>query len=140
MAALTQERLTDFFGISPARRTIPMKGATKIYKGALVAIDSSGLAMPAGLLAGGTVRAVGVAASTVDNSSGADSAVKVEILVGIFRFHNQTGDLVTAASVGTDCYIVDDNTVAAGSATSTRAIAGTVQMVESDGTVRVFIH
>lgn len=139
MAALTQERLTDFFGTVPARRTVPVKAATKIYKGALVAIDSSGNAMPAGLLAGGTVRPVGVAQHTSDNSAGAAGAVKVECAPGVFQFNNQGGDLVTAADVGADCYIVDDNTVAKTSATNTRAVAGKVQSVESDGTVRVFI-
>lgn len=139
MAALTQERLPDFYGTVPARRTLPMKAATKIYKGAMVAIDSSGNAQPAGLLAGGTVRTVGVAAATTDNSAGAAGAIKVECHPGVYRMNNHGADLVTAADVGADCYVVDDNTVAKTSATNTRAVAGKVQMVEADGTVRVFI-
>lgn len=139
MAALTQERLTDFFGSVPARRTLPVKAATKIFKGALVAIDNAGNAMPAGLLAGGTVRPVGVANHTVDNTAGAAGALKVECNPGVYRFNNHGADLVTAADVGTDCYIVDDNTVAKTSATNTRAVAGKVQALEPDGTVRVFI-
>lgn len=139
MAALTQERNTDFFGVTPARRTLPMKAAAKCLKGGMVGIDNAGNAMAAGLLAGGTVRVVGVAAATADNTNGAAGAMKVEAKVGVFRFANQGGDLVTAADVGTDCYVVDDQTVAKTSATNTRAVAGKVQMVESDGTVRVFI-
>lgn len=139
MAALTQERLTDFFGSVPARRTLPVKAATKIFKGALVAIDSSGNAMPAGLLAAGTVRVVGVAAHTVDNSAGAAGALKVEVSVGVHRFANHGADAVVAADVLADCYVLDDQTVAKTHATNTRAVAGKVQMVESDGTVRVFI-
>lgn len=139
MAALTQERLTDFFGFYPARRTLPMKAATKVFKGAMVAIDNAGNAMPAGLLAGGSVRVVGVANATSDNLAGAAGATKVEAAPGVFRFLNHAADLVTAADVGADCFVVDDNTVAKTSATSTRATAGKVQAIEPDGTVRVFI-
>lgn len=139
MAALTIERLTEFFGLYPGRRTVPVKASTKIYKGALVAIDSSGNAMPAGLLAGGTVRPVGVAAATFDNSAGAAGAIKAEVNPGIYKFNNSSaGDLITAADVGADCYIVDDNTVAKTSNTNTRAVAGKVQQVDTDG-VRVLI-
>ncbi len=138
MAALTVERTTDFYGSYPARRTVPVKAATKILKGALVAIDSSGNAMPAGLLAGGSVRCVGVATHTIDNTAGAAGAVKVEVAVGVHKFNNHGADLVTNASVGADCFVVDDNTVALTNGTSTRATAGKVQSVDSDG-VRVFI-
>lgn len=138
MAALTQERLPDFHGVTPSRRTIPMKAGVKIYKGALVAIDSSGNAMPAGLLAGGTVRCVGIASATFDNTGGAAGALKAEVQVGVFKFANHGADLVTAASVQTDCFVVDDQTVALTNGTSTRAPAGKVQQVDSDG-VRVFI-
>lgn len=138
MTALAQERLTDNFGAYPSRRTIPMKAASKVYKGGMVAIDSSGNAMAAGLLAGGTVRVRGVASSTVDNSAGAAGALKVECQPGVFKFANHGADAVTAAMVGTDCYVLDDQTVAATSNTNTRAVAGVVEAVESDG-VRVYI-
>lgn len=139
MTALAQERLTDFFGNVPARRTLPVKAAAKPFKGGMVGIDSSGNAMAAGLLAGGTVRVVGVASATADNSTGAAGAIKCEAIPGVFRFLNHGADLVTAADVGADCYCVDDQTVAKTSGTNTRAVAGKVQMVESDGTVRVYI-
>ena len=137
MAALTDVRLSEFFGVYPARRTVDVKAGVKIYKGAMVGIDSSGNAMPAGLLAGGTVRVIGVAAATADNTSGAAGAIQVEVKVGEFKFVNFGTDLVTKASVGADCYVVDDQTVALTTATNTRAIAGKVQQVDADG-VRVF--
>jgi hypothetical protein len=137
MAALTQERLTSFYGSYPARRTVDMKAATTIYKGALVAIDSSGNAQPAGLLAGGSVRCVGVASATQANP-GAAAATQVEVQPGIYKFNNHGADLVTKASVGADCFVVDDNTVALTSGTNTRPVAGKVQSVDSDG-VRVLI-
>lgn len=137
MAALTKERLPDFFGTTPTRRTIQVKGGVKIFKGANVAIDSSGYARPGGLIAAGGVRAVGVAAATADNTGGADGVIEVEVHVGVYKMLNHGADLVTAASVGADCYVVDDQTVALTSATSTRYVAGKVQRVDSDG-VRVF--
>src|SRR5688572_29036788 len=132
MAALTDVRLADFHGVTPARRTVPIRANVKIFKGALVAIDSSGNAMPAGLLVGGTVRCVGVASATCDNTGGAAGAMKVEVTVGVFKFVNHGADLVTNASVGTDCFVVDDQTVALTNGTSTRAPAGKVQSVDSD--------
>jgi hypothetical protein len=137
MPALTTERNSQFYGLNPARRTIPMRAGVKIFKGAMVAIDSSGNAMPAGLLAGGTVRVVGVANATFDNTSGAAGAVEVEATSGVFKMVNNSGELVTRASVGAACFVLDDNTVSLTNATSTRATAGIVQQVDSDG-VRVY--
>jgi hypothetical protein len=138
MPALATERLPDFYGSYPARRTIRVAANVKIFRGALVAIDNAGRSMPAGLLAGGTVRAVGVASATYDNTGGAADAFKVEMTVGTFKFKNHGADLVTSASVGADCYIVDDQTVALTDGGGTRAVAGKVQMVEADG-VRVHV-
>lgn len=137
MTALAQERLTDTFPGYPAKRTVDMKAASTVYKGGMVAIDSSGNALAAGLLAGGTVRVVGVAAATQANP-GAAAATRCEVSTGTFKFLNHGADLVTKASVGADCYVVDDQTVALTDGTNTRAVAGKVQQVESDG-VRVFI-
>lgn len=138
MTALALERNTEFFGLYPGRRTVDVKAAAKIYKGGMVAIDAAGNAMAAGLLAGGTVRVVGKASATYDNTSGAAAAFKVECEPGIFKFLNHGADLVTKASVGALCYVVDDQTVALTNGTATRAPCGIVQQVDSDG-VRVLI-
>ena len=137
MAVLTTERLSTAYTTYPARRTIPMRAAVRIFKGAMVAIDASGNAMPAGLLAGGSVRVVGVAVATFDNSTGAAAALEVEVLVGQFKFVNNPGELVVRASVGAACFVLDDQTVSLTSATSTRPTAGIVQHIDTDG-VRVF--
>ena len=138
MTALAQERIPDFFGLFPARRTVPMKANVKIFKGAMVAIDASGNAQPAGLLAGGSVRVIGIAAATFDNSTGIAGALKAEVQVGVFKCLNNGGELVVAASVGAPCYVLDDQTVSLTAAGATRPIAGLVQAVESDGGVRVY--
>jgi hypothetical protein len=138
MAALTDTRLTPFLGHYAGRRTVDMKAAAKCFKGGMVGIDSSGNAMAAGLLAGGTVRVVGVASALADNTSGVAAAIQVECKVGEFKFLNHGADLVTKASVGALCYVVDDQTVALTNGTATRAPCGIVQQVDTDG-VRVLI-
>lgn len=133
MAALSQERLTPFFGQYPARKTIGMKASTKLYKGALGAIDASGNAQPATTTA---TRVVGVAMATADNSAGAANAIDAELTSGVFKFANKGGDLVTAAMVGADCYVEDDQTVRATAAGT--IVAGKVVRVDADG-VRVYV-
>lgn len=139
MPAQTTERLTDYFGALPARRNVTVRAAVRIFKGALVALDSAGNAMPAGLLAGGSVRCWGVSHATTDNRLGVAGEREALISPGIFRFNNQAGDLVTKADVLATCFVSDDNTVARTSAGGTRIVAGVVQMLEPDGTVRVMI-
>lgn len=137
MPALTTERLSSFYGLGPAIKTIGMRAGVKIFKGAMVGIDSSGNAMPAGLLAGGTVRVVGVANATFDNTSGAAGAVEVEVTSGVWKFANLAADLIGRAAVGSNCFVVDDNTVSLTNGTNTRPVAGRVDRVDSDG-VRVW--
>lgn len=107
----------------------PVKGATTIHQGALVVMDS-GLAVP-GRTATGLI-ALGIAQVSVANT-GADGAKKVPVERGTFKFANLGADAVTAADIGKDCYIVDDQTVAKTSATNTRSIAGKVIEVDADG-------
>lgn len=107
----------------------PMKGSTTIFQGALVVMET-GLAVP-GKVATGLV-VLGAAKETVVNA-GADGAKKVLASRGTFKFFNYASDAVTAADLGKDCYILDDQTVAKTSATNTRSIAGKIIAVESDG-------
>jgi hypothetical protein len=53
---------------------------------------------------------------------------------GWFRFANSAaGDLITIADLGTDCYVVDNQTVAKTSGGATRSIAGKVRDIEAAG-------
>lgn len=127
MTALSQAR--PVVQIEGRQSNPPMKGATTIHQGGLVVMDT-GLAVP-GRTATGLI-AIGVAQQTVVNS-GADGAKKVPTERGCFKFANLGADAVTAADIGKDCYIVDDQTVAKTSGTNTRSIAGKVIEVEADG-------
>jgi hypothetical protein len=109
----------------------PVKAATKIYAGALVALNG-GVAQ--GGAAATTLHAVGRAEETVDNSGGSDGDAQIKVRRGIFCFDNSTStDAITMSQVGTACYIVDDHTVAKTDGSSARSVAGTVRFVDAAG-------
>jgi hypothetical protein len=111
----------------------PVKAATKIYAGAIVAITVAVAFASKGTTATG-LTAVGVAQEQADNSAGADGDIRVKVRRGVFQFANSaSGDAITLADVGANCYIVDDQTVAKTSATSTRSVAGKVEDVDAGG-------
>ncbi|WP_439604346.1 hypothetical protein [Shinella sp.] len=107
----------------------PVKGATTILQGAL-AVMESGLAVPGKTAL--NLIVLGVSEETVVNA-GADGAAKVHTKRGVFKFFNLGADPVLVGDVGKDCYLVDDQTVAKGSGTNTRSVAGKIISVESDG-------
>lgn len=110
---------------------LPMAAAVKIYAGSLVAIDAAGNAQPGATATG--LKVVGRAEEQVDNSSGAAGGQKVTIRRGVFKFENDPSDPVTVAALLEDCYIVDDQMVAATNGSSTRSRAGQVIQIDSDG-------
>lgn len=130
MAALTADRDT------PRRenllRNFPMKGATKVWGGSLACIDATGFLVKGAVST--TLKCVGRAEETVDNTAGADGAQRMPVMTGTFRFANSTaGDLITLADVDAPCYIVDDQTVAKTNGTNTRSQAGIIRDVDSGG-------
>ena len=129
MAALSTDRNT------PRRDgdtiVIGVAGAKKIYAGALVALDASGFATPGATAT--TLTGLGRAEAQADNSSGSDGDITVEVTKGVFRFDNDGTDTVAASDIGSDCYIVDDNTVASNDGTGTRSSAGKVFDVDASG-------
>jgi hypothetical protein len=132
MAALTTERDTPMQGGDAVIRKVSLKmAAQKIWRGSLVMLDA-GYAKR-GAVATGKI-AVGRAAATVDNSGGAAGDLSIEVEQGVFKFANSTSsDAITQAEVGSNCYIVDDQTVAKTDGTGTRSVAGKVVAVDSDG-------
>ncbi len=117
--------------VVPMMHDFPVKGSTRILSGALVALNA-GFAAP-GATATGRI-AVGVAQETVDNTGGADGAKRVRVFAGVFQFKNSSaGDLIAQADVGTDCFIVDDETVAKTNGGATRSRAGRVIAVDAAG-------
>jgi len=77
--------------------------------------------------------AVGVFMESVTGGV-ADGDVVAQVQSGVFNFANSAGaDEITLADVGKVAFIVDDETVAASSASGTRAPAGPVIDVDDDG-------
>jgi hypothetical protein len=96
----------------------------------LVVLNATGYAEPGSTAT--TLIAAGRAEAQVDNSSGADGALTITVRRGMFRFNNHS-DAVTRTEIGKSCYIVDDQTVAKTSGTSTRSVAGKVIDLDSSG-------
>lgn len=131
MAALTQDRNT------PMKNTdlisVPMKAGVKIFAGSIVVADVTGYAKPGS--ADPKLIYLGRADEYMDNTAGVNGAVSVLVRRNAaFKFENSAADPVTIASIGRDCYILDDQTVArtngAGAALSP---AGIVLGVDVDG-------
>lgn len=130
MAALTKDRAVpqrpaEDFGF-------PVAASTKIFAGALACINASGY-LTKGATAT-TLKCVGIAKEVADNSAGANGAITGKVKRGCFPFANSAStDQITLADVGSDCYIVDDQTVAKTSGSSTRSVAGKVRDVDATG-------
>lgn len=125
MTALTKDRNTerregDLFVHGVAASTI-------IYAGSLVCVNASGYAVPGSVAT--TLKAVGRAEETVDNSAGAAAAKTVSVRKGTFKFAN-AGD-ITIAHLEANVYINDDQTVS--SVSTGKSVAGKCVAVDSDG-------
>lgn len=130
MAALTADRRTPFRTAEDFE--FPVAASTLIYAGAIVCINASSLATKGA--ASTTLKCVGVAQATADNSAGAASAIRVKVRRGCFRFANSaSADAIALADVGADCYIVDDQTVAKTNGSASRSVAGKIRDVDADG-------
>lgn len=80
-----------------------------------------------------TYQVVGIATEGVTGGA-ADGDVKIAVEAGLWNFANSAGvDAITNAHAGRRCFLVDDQTVAASSAGRTRAQAGIVAFVDSEG-------
>lgn len=104
----------------------------KIWQGAFVALSATGYATPGAVAT--TLKADGIALSTVDNTGAAAGDKTVEVEKGVFQFKNSAaGDAIAIADIGNDCYIVDDETVAKTNGGATRSIAGKIADVDAQG-------
>jgi hypothetical protein len=139
--AQTQDFPRECYSDNPIPRFVehPMATATTIPAGALVCRNSSGYAVNASTSA--TLKTLGVCEKNTVNS-GSNGAKNVRVCRGVFPFKNSaSGDLITIADVGNDCYIVDNETVAKTDDTGARSVAGKVEFIR-DGLVwvRVGVH
>lgn len=87
--------------------SLPVAASTKIWKGGQVAINTSGYAVPGASTT--QFITIGIAEESVDNSAGADGALRVQVAFGAEFLFAATS--ITQAMLGTAMYAVDDNTV-----------------------------
>lgn len=130
MAPLTGPRATN--ERSGNVREIGLKANAKVFQGGIGAVGADGYLVP--MSTATTLRGVGRIAETVDNTGGADNAVRARIDVGIFCYANSGGgDAIGRKDIGQVCYGVDDQTVALTNGTNTRSIAGKIFDVDAQG-------
>ncbi|MGY5789060.1 hypothetical protein ACXHXM_02015 len=114
------------------KRVLQVAAGAKLYAGALVALNAAGYLVPFSVAT--TLKSIGRNERLVDNTNGGNGAVSAEAKGGTFRFANSAaGDLITAADIGSDCYGVDDQTVAKTNGGATRSVAGKIYDVDAQG-------
>lgn len=142
MANATSDLITDTIGgPGPFTINLPVKAATVIYRGTLVAQDTaSGMLVPYSTASSGV--AVGVAQHGTSNAAGAngDKRVWVETKRAYAFKNGSGGDAFSEASlIGSVAYGTDDSTVADNDGSATRKAVGFFIGMEADGRVRVFV-
>jgi hypothetical protein len=115
IAVATARPMRSNYGV-PLRGYYPIAASTKIVKGAIVALNSSGNAVNAA--AGVTGPCVGVAAETVDNSSGSAGALSITVHHGVFEVALSGTSVPTIANAFQAVFAEDNNTVRASGAGS----------------------
>ncbi len=114
--------------VLPSIRSYPTAASQTFYPGAMVALNTSGLAVPA---APGSSRVVGVYEGPDVLVTPASGMPEIRVRRGAFWFANKGGDLITQALIATQksAYVEDDGTVRA---TATGSIvAGIAHRVDS---------
>ena len=130
MVALAQNRNTA--RAEGDTLVIGVAAATLIYGGSIVCYNATGFATKGAVAT--TLKQVGRAEEQVDNTAGANGAKTITVKTGTFRWANSAaGDLIAATEVGSDCFIVDDQTVAKTNGGATRSRAGKVVNVDAQG-------
>lgn len=121
MVALTDHRDTVQIGLGaiPSMIGLPVAAGETIYQGGMVGLDANGRAEAATTT---SVKIVGRAKNTVDNSAGGDGDLNVEVEFGVFRYANDGTNPVTLASrLTASAHVLDDQTVDDGTGTGTEA-------------------
>lgn len=114
MSALSAAREAPKFRVLDQLR-LPLNGGSIAYAGGMACLDTADGACKPGAAATTLVN-VGVFGETVDNSAGSDGDKKVNVqLHRVVRaqcwLNVAGGNAVTAAYLGSDVYILDDQTV-----------------------------
>ncbi|HOV62096.1 MAG TPA: hypothetical protein PK349_13645 [Candidatus Hydrogenedentes bacterium] len=106
MTALTADKKTEY--TEGVEISIPVDDGDKIYAGALVCVNADGYAVPGADTEG--LIFMGVAREQADNTDGQDGDINVTVRRrGLFKMAFATA--ITAANVGDNVFLADDQTV-----------------------------
>lgn len=134
MSALTAKRRVRpvrFSGFELAGKT------EQVYQGGTACFDSStGLVAKAFIST--TLTPIGV--FTEDQNTASGGTVHVTLFKEVTAYWRANDGTVVAADVGKDCYILDDQTVAKTSNSSTRSVAGRIWAIDTVKGVLVETH
>jgi hypothetical protein len=131
MSALTTEINTPELPSGIYRA--PLAASTKIFAGAIVALNNSGYAVPAADSA--NFRVIGRAEETVDNSGGSAADLYISVKRGVFAWANDATNACTIAHVGKKVYVKDDNSIQ--SVTGTNSVVAGLMIGFENGEVVV---
>lgn len=134
MATLTTDKPRIYGPVSPNDRLeLPVKASTKIQQGSAVG-DASGLARK--LVAGDAF--MGFAEQVADNSSGADSAIRVTVIArGVLKRISITG-VASVDDHGATVYMSDDDVFTLTSSGNTAV--GKIIQYRTDGTCDILFE
>lgn len=105
---------------------IPVKAATEILQGTMVAIGTDGYAVPAAQQEG--LKVAGAAAEHVDNRSGADGEQEVSVKRGVFLWKKD--QTIAKTDILKNCYVSSADTVTLTAEGS--SVAGVILGLEED--------
>lgn len=116
-----------------------LAAATTIPAGVLVATNAAGELINAADAAGSTVQ--GRAPKRMANA-GAAAKIKPAAYVeaGVFKFGTTGANAITAADVGKNCFVLDNQTVVRTAGTVNGIVAGVVDSMDPDGDVWVKVN
>jgi hypothetical protein len=113
--------------------TLSMKANAIVFKGGLVATDNTGFVVSGTAIGATGLKIWGIATKDVNNTGGANGALTVDVVRGVYPFANLGGDPVAQADVGNTCFADDDQTIRKTSNTSTRSNAGVLIGFDENG-------
>lgn len=139
MTATVQNRSIDqSVAGAPCVAQLGVDGGSCIPEGAFVApLTATGMATNGGGVAS-TGPVIGVAKHRADNTSGADGAISVDVLKGVFIRANSGTNPLDVTDIDGPCYAEDNQTVRHDGG-ATYPLLGIVQGFEADGRVQVGI-
>lgn len=128
-----------------SERKLPLAATIVVYPGAIVCLDTADGYYKIGAIST-TLINVGIAQEAADSTGAAAGAVTVNTkfhrpIRGRWFLNGTAGDAVAVANRGSDCYLLDDQTVSVSSNGSTRSKAGRIWEVATiDGQSCVFVE